>query len=465
MIHIPYTELLPGQLKLFHVDPDVNLDICMYQGGYGSGKTWGGSRLGILLCQKYPGITGLVVAKTFPLLRDTTLNEYLKHLERFGFIKGQHYLFNKSESKIVFPLWGNATLLFRHLQEDWKVKSLTVGFVEIEEASEITEADFRMLLSRLRQHNIARLRLFGHTNPQAQKGWIFKLFEQRAGKRTEVLDTGHTSVVHYRRIIVPTTENKFNPPTYLASMQDQFDPEYYAINVLGKDGDYTAGLVCKNWSIENEQDVVYNPDYPIHLSCDFNIDPMSWVLAQRIEGIYYFFDELVEENCTTQEAVSLFIKRYPHHKAGIIINGDASGQNRSTQSSSNSATDYTIIQNALRQSGYPAVRLDVKSCNPPVNNRIAAWNACTLNQNNLRRLIINPKRCKWLKWNVENLKYISGQRTIWEPTGREKERSRESKFYKHIWDAASYLVEKYDPIRPVPETKTPLEAPMMYFEV
>ena len=77
-------DLLPAQRKLFEVPEGLNFgdkDVAIYQGGYGSGKTFCGSLLGILLALKYPGIIGLVGALTFTLLRDTTLKMYLQHLD------------------------------------------------------------------------------------------------------------------------------------------------------------------------------------------------------------------------------------------------------------------------------------------------------------------------------------------------------------------------------------------------
>lgn len=74
----------------------------MYQGGYGSGKTFCGSLLGILLCRKYPGCRGLVSAKEFTLLRDTTLQTYFEHLDNMGYVPDKHYKYNKIEKKTHF---------------------------------------------------------------------------------------------------------------------------------------------------------------------------------------------------------------------------------------------------------------------------------------------------------------------------------------------------------------------------
>ena len=73
--------LLDAQRKFLEIPHDYSLDVAVYQGGYGSGKTFAGSLLGILLALKFAGIRGLVGAQTYPLVRDTTLHTYFEHFD------------------------------------------------------------------------------------------------------------------------------------------------------------------------------------------------------------------------------------------------------------------------------------------------------------------------------------------------------------------------------------------------
>ena len=97
-------------------------------GGFGSGKTWSGSLLGIILALKYPGIRGLVGAQTYSLVRDTTMVTYFEHLDKMGLQPGVDYNFYKAEGKLVFS--NKSEILFRHLEEPDKIKSLNLGFAE-----------------------------------------------------------------------------------------------------------------------------------------------------------------------------------------------------------------------------------------------------------------------------------------------------------------------------------------------
>ena len=90
--------------------------------------------------------------------------------------------------------------------------------------------------------------------------------------------------------------------------------------------------------------------------------------AVLLSGTVFYFDELVLENTTTAKTCDEFYSRYPNHKGKIIINGDASGDNRSCTSE---YTNYVIIKRKLTSFGYDA-EIKIKGFNPPIKNRVAA---------------------------------------------------------------------------------------------
>lgn len=426
-------ELLPAQREFLNVSHNFDLDVAIYQGGYGSGKTFAGSLLGILLCYKYPGIVGLVGAMTFPLVRDTTLKTYFEHLDRMELISGRDYTYKAGESKLIFS--NGSEILFRHLEEPEKLKSLNLGFVEIEEMSDTPESTFNMLLSRLRQSPKEewqgfKYRLFGHTNPEMTKGWIYKHFVQNKKP-------------NYRFIQAPTTQNKYLPPHYVEELKQSYDPEYYRINVLGEFGDYTSGLVVKNFTSDNIKECKYIDTLDLHLSCDFNVDPMMWVIAHKTEDKVFYIDEIVIENTSTREAIQEFISRYGNHKGNIIINGDASGDYRSCQSE---RSNYIIIKNELEKHYKRHIKIDIKGHNPPIIERIQAFNEMVLNGTGQRNIIVSPK-CEKLLYNIDNLKFKPGTSQIDSPSFSQLKNDKQTKFLGHIFDAASYLIDFYFPIR------------------
>ena len=428
-------KLLDKQKEFMEIPHSNALDVAIYQGGYGSGKTWCGSLLGILLAKKYPASKGLVGAKEYELVRKTTLVSYLEHLDNLGFVPEKDYIYNKIDKIIKFS--NGSEILFTALDDPEKFKSLNLHWAEIEEASQISDSSFKQLIGRLRNtyrgNNWVdfRYRLFGHTNPQADKGWIWQRFVEH-------------SKDNYRLIIAPTTNNIYLPKHFIQSMKESFDEEYYRINVLGEFGDYSSGLVVKGFTNENKLNLKYNPNLPLHLTCDFNVDPMCWALAHKDDENVYFFDEIVLENTSTQQCIEEFIKRYPKHKAEIIINGDASGDNRSTQSE---YTNYAIIKKNLEEYGYKKIKFRLRNYNPPILSRISAFNARVKNSKGERHLFVDERRCKWILYNIYNLSFKDGTSTVNVPSYTRIKSNRDFKFLEHPFDAISYLVEYYWALR------------------
>ena len=424
-------KLLKSQREFLEIPHEYSLDVAVYQGGYGSGKTFAGSLLGILLAIKFPGIRGLVGAQTYTLVRDTTLQTYFEHLDNFGFIEGVDYNWSSTLQSLSFK--NGSEILFRHFDEPNKLKSLNLGFVEIEEMSDIPYDTFKMLLSRMRQKIKKdwigfRHRIFGHTNPEMQRGWIYKTFVENPAP-------------NYRLISAPTTQNIYLPKGYCEELKKLYDEQYYNIFVLAKSGEYNNGLVVKDFTDENIKEITYQPEMDLHISCDFNVDPMCWVFAHKTDDKVFYFDEIAMENTTTAKACDEFLHRYPNHKGKIIVNGDASGDNRSCMSE---YTNYVIIKKKLLQYGYD-VDIEIKAFNPPIKNRIMAFNSKIRSADGEICLFVD-KKCEKLLYNIYNLKYKEGTSKIDIPTYQQIKQSKELKFLSHPIDAASYLVDFYWPI-------------------
>lgn len=425
-------DLLRAQREFLEIPHDFSLDVAVYQGGYGSGKTFSGSLLGILLCIKFPGIRGLVGAQTYTLVRDTTLQAYFEHFENIGFKEDEDYSWSSSLQKITFK--NGSEILFRHFDEPNKLKSLNLGFVEIEEMSEVPYETFKVLLSRMRQRikpdwKNFTYRIFGHTNPEFNRGWIYKTFVE-----------SHPE--NYRLITAPTTENKFLPQGYCEELKKLYDEKYYNIFVLAQNGENSSNLVIKDFTDKNIREIKYQPELDLHITCDFNVDPMCWIFAHKTDDKVFYFDEIAMENTTTAKACEEFLRRYPAHKGNVIVNGDASGDNRSCTSE---YTNYVIIKKKLLEYGYDT-EIRIKPFNPPIKNRIAAFNAKVKNANGDIGIFID-KKCEKLLYNIYNLKYIEGTSRIEIPSYQQIKQTKELKFLSHPMDAASYLVDYYWPIK------------------
>ncbi len=431
--------LLPAQKKFLELgDHNSDIDVALYQGGFGSGKTFSGSLLGIILCLKYPGIKGLVGAQTYSLVRDTTMVTYFEHLDKMGLQQGVDYTFLKAEAKLVFS--NKSEILFRHLEEPDKIKSLNLGFAELEEMSDIPRSTFDMLLGRLRQTRNPewgpnfKYRLFGHTNPQATKGWVYEYFVEKKPD-------------NYRRILAPTTENAKNlPKGFIESMKERYSEEYYKRNVLGEDMDFVSGLATKGFNRADNirEDISIDKSKPLYIACDFNTDPMCWFVVQHYNGNIYILYELVENFTDTLHQTRLLgelLKETGYLNHQIIITGDCSGRYEKTTGS-----DYRIMRAELTKMGFTNISFDVGRSNPPITYRYNCWNNMVRDIQGTPHVFIHPD-CKTLIYDIENLVQEEGTGKPKKPSTYQMKSDPKAKYLTHPTDACGYVALRYYPIK------------------
>jgi hypothetical protein len=157
---------------------------------------------------------------------------------------------------------------------------------------------------------------------------------------------------------------------------------------------------------------------------DFNIDPMSMVIAARKGDALYVIDEIRIYGSNTAEVVDELKNRYP--KTKIWIYPDPAGRQRKT--SAGGATDITILQNA----GFV---VKVPNSHTPVRDRINAVNSRLMSSSGESQLFIDPK-CKYTTESLERQVYKQGTSQPDKDGG-----------FDHMNDALGYMVDYMFPVR------------------
>ena len=161
----------------------------------------------------------------------------------------------------------------------------------------------------------------------------------------------------------------------------------------------------------------------IHVGMDFNVNPMSAVIAVKRDGVFYVDDEVVIADSNTTEMAREIEERYPYYEKHCYP--DASGSARSTNSGK---SDHYI----LSQFGW---KLHARLANPPVKDRIAAVNSAFESMNGVNKLKVNIN-CKELIRSLERQVYKEGTRQP-EKDGTD-----------HLNDALGYMIYNQEPVRP-----------------
>lgn len=162
----------------------------------------------------------------------------------------------------------------------------------------------------------------------------------------------------------------------------------------------------------------------LYVGMDFNVDPMSAVLACKAVDQLHVFDEITIRDGNTEMMAQELRARFPDRD--IVVCPDASGGQRRT-SAPIGQTDLSILRSYK-------FRVQVPSSNPAVVDRINEVNALAKNSKGERRLFVNP-RCEHLIDGLEGLTYKPG--TV---------QPDKSLGLDHITDALGYLVHMQFPI-------------------
>lgn len=173
----------------------------------------------------------------------------------------------------------------------------------------------------------------------------------------------------------------------------------------------------------------------IHIGMDFNVNPMSAVIARvNAEGVH-IFDEIVLPNSHTEEMCQEIKSRYPDNQ--IIVYPDPAGRQRK---SSASRTDHAILE----QWGFT---VKVRRSHTSIKDRINAVNRMWCDASGQRLMYVDPK-CKETISCTSKHQYKEGT-TV-------PSKGETGVDYSHQNDALGYFVDYLYPIkRPQPEDTGP----------
>ncbi len=162
----------------------------------------------------------------------------------------------------------------------------------------------------------------------------------------------------------------------------------------------------------------------VYIGMDFNIDPMSAVVAVRQGDNLYVIDEIRMFSSNTAEIVEEIKSRYGRSK--IFVYPDPAGAAR--KSSAGGVTDHTILAN----SGFV---VKAPRSHTPVRDRINAVNSRLKDSTGIRHLFIHPK-CKYTIEGLERHTYKEGTSQPDKDSG-----------YDHMMDALGYMIDYMFPIK------------------
>jgi len=382
-----------------------------FSGPIGSGKSQALCQEALKLSYINAGRMGLIGAPTYPMLRDATQSTLLEILDGND-IAHEH---NKAENTLLIKE-TRSKILFRPVDEFERLRGTNLAWFGLDELTYTQEAAWLRLEGRLRDPKAKRLCGFAVWTPKGYD-WVYrKFFSDR--------------VDGYEAILAKAGENRYlldRTPDFYTRLARSYDESFYRQEVLGEYVNQSGGMVYTSFSRrEHVRDVQVDQRLPLLWALDFNVDPMSSVVAQVAGDRITVLDEIVLRCASTNDACAEFLKRYPNHLAGVEVFGDSSGSTQQTTGQS----DYGMVREYFQVYSSMAVKYRVPRANPPVRERVGLVNAKLRSAAGDVRLVVH-ERCRELIKDFEEVTYKADTTVV------DKERDRRR---THLSDALGYLV-------------------------
>lgn len=334
------------------------------KGAAGSGKSYFIAQLLLLRLTTEEATRILIVRKTGNTLKESCFKLMEGLIYQYNLQKD--FSINQTDYTITC-LETRSQLVMKGLDDEQKLKSIfDINSCWIEEADQIELDDFLEINRRIRGVSKYKQQIYLTFNPTSENSWLKAYFFD---------DKPDNATLHQSTYL----QNPLVSEEYKAEMLKlkKTDPNQYRIYALGEWGITNKGqILFKQFDPElNVKKLNYNPDLPLILSFDFNVNPYcSLTIAQihrtDFKKIIKFIGELytVYPKNTTKALCELFKTKYfdLHQYKDVFVTGDPANKKLDTRSEEG-FNDYNIIYSALSPYFRVEDRLLVKA--PAVKTR------------------------------------------------------------------------------------------------
>ena len=398
-----------------------------YVSGFGGGKTWVGCGAICKHFWEYPNINAGYFAPTYPQIRDI----FYPTIEECAFDWGLRVDIKQANKEVHFYS-GNqyrGTTICRSIDNPASIVGFKIGHALVDELDTLNtdkaRQAWRKIIARMR-YNVVGLKngIDVTTTPEGFK-FTYEQFVKEA-------NSSPSKQALYGLIQASTYDNELNlPHDYIESLRESYPQQLIDAYLNGQFVNLASGAVYPEFDrILNHTDELILPNEPLHIGMDFNVLKMAAAVNVIRNGEPRALAELTGIR-DTPAMVEVIKEKYPDHK--IMVYPDASGQNTSSKSSTES--DHSI----LRQAGFSVY---VDGSNPRIKDRVNAFNAMILNSKGERRFKVNTNTCPELTEGLEQ--------QIYDKQGMPDKTAG----VDHVIDAQGYFINQRYPItKPVTSSK------------
>jgi len=345
------------------------------------------------------------VAPTYKMARQIVWRKLKQKLQDLNWIR------KTNETELTIQLVNGSVISLKGADNYDSLRGVGLDFIVLDEFADIDSAAWYETLRPTLSDKQGRALFIG--TPKGIGNWAYEIYQNTLEDRDNwrsytftTIDGGQVPPEEIEQAKRDLDERTFRQE-YMATFETFSGRIYYAFDRQANTRKYIGAL----------PEVVY-------VGMDFNIDPMSAVVAVRSGDTLHIIDEVRLFSSNTQEMVDELKQRFP--KTKIWVYPDPAGNQR--KSSAGGATDVTILANA----GFV---VKAPRAHTPVRDRINAVNSRLCDTIGIRRLFIDPK-CKYTIEGLERQVYKQGSSQPDKESG-----------YDHMNDALGYMVDYLFPVQ------------------
>lgn len=392
-------------------------------GGGGSGKSHGtGQYLAKRIFERREKM--LVIRKFATSLNDSVVAQFKDSSLPFWDLREKRdWKYNKTNRTLTTST--GSEVLFRGLDNPEKFKSIHgITLVWIEEATELSENDFKILNDRIR----GEPQIILTYNPISERHWIRKRFH---GAKPQDPAEDNITVIFSTYL-----DNPFVGQKYIDSMNwyKENDPDHYRIYGLGEFGIirpanpyFTAYKPILHLGLPE-----YQWGFPIYVSVDFNVEN-TFLISQHKEGMGVDYLDCWHGGGDLEQLCGRLAAEYGH--GPIYFTGDKSGNAHNALTTGNK-TGWELIQGYMQDAGagylcdYSRVPID----NPHTSSNRHVINALMTHFGD--KIQIHREKCSLLIDDFERCEALSD--------GRLNKPDADRNDYGHAADAFRYDLTHFE---------------------
>ena len=378
-----------------------------------TGRRFGKTHLGIReLCKSAATIPGSINWAICPSYRMAKAIWWTQIKEKLNNLR---WIETSNEAELTIRLKNGSQIALKGCDNPDSLRGLGLDFVIFDEFQDSPKEAFTEVIRPALSDKKGRAMFTG--TPKGVGSWSHELFTRALNEKDwaawqfTTIDGGNVDAEE-----IESARRDLDEKTFLAEYMATFNTY--------------SGTVAYNFSYKENVVPLPEPEMGwIHVGIDFNILPMTAVIAQVKGQECHVFDELHMKGSNTEEVCEELKHRYPYSK--IIAYPDPASRQKKT--SAGGKTDFSILMNA-------GFTVKARHFHTPVRDRVNSLNAKLKNAAGLRTLFIDPK-CKHTIDSLQRLSYIEGTNTIDKNSGLD-----------HQFDALSYMTDFLFPIKTRVET-------------